>query len=346
MKAKVESRKSKENRLKRSESLRYFRLPHSAFRLCCALALAAAPAAAQQYPAKPIRFVITYPTGGGSDYTVRPIAQKLSEHWGQPVFVDSRPGGSAMIGTDFVVKSPPDGYTLMLSASSEVSMNVVLFKKMPYDPVRDLQPLTLVGTTPPLLLAHPSLPARSVKELVGLARAKPGALSYGSIGTGTPQHFAGELMKTTFGIDMVHVPYKGAAPALIDIVGGHVPLALTAPTTAIPHVKAGRLRALAVTSEKRSGAMPDVPTVAESGAPGFNIVQWYAIWMPAKPPKDVLDKIQGELVRIIQSPDYRQRQLDVATDVVGSSAEYLANHQKTEIEKYRKIAVAAGITPE
>jgi tripartite-type tricarboxylate transporter receptor subunit TctC len=303
-------------------------------------------ACAQGYPAKPIRFVITYPTGGGSDFTVRPIAQKLSERWGQPVFVDSRPGGSAMIGTDFVAKSPPDGYTLMLSASSEVSMNVVLFKKMPYDPVRDLQPLTLVGTTPPVLLAHPSLPARSLKELIALARAKPGALSYGSIGTGTPQHFAGELMKTTFRIDMVHVPYKGAAPALIDVVGGHVPIALTAPTTAIPHVKAGRLRALAVTSEQRSGAIPDVPTVAESGAPGFNIVQWYAIWMPAKPPRDVLDKLQSELVRIIQSPDYRQRQLEVATDIVGSSAESLGTFQKSEIEKYRRIAAAAGINPE
>ena len=303
-------------------------------------------AAAQSYPARAVRFVITYPTGGGSDYTVRPIAQKLSERWGQPVFVDSRPGGSAMIGTDFVARSAPDGYTLMLAASSEVSMNVVLFKKMPYDPVRDLQPVTLVGTTPPILLAHPSLPARSLKELVALARAKPGALSYGSIGTGTPQHFAGELMKTTFRIDMVHVPYKGAAPALIDVIGGHVPLALTAPTVAIPHVKAGRLRALAVTSAERSGAIPDVPTVAESGAPGFNIVQWYSIWMPAKPPRDVLEKLQGELVRIIQSPDYRQRQLEVATDVVGSSAETLADFQKSEIEKYRKIAVAAGIKPE
>ncbi len=316
----------------------------------CAVAVAASSlaglAAAQAYPSKPIRFVITYPTGGGSDYTVRPIAQKLSERWGQPVFVDSRPGGSAMIGTDFVAKSAPDGYTLMLAASSEVSMNVVLFKKMPYDPVRDLQPVTLVGTTPPILLAHPSLPVKSVKDLVALARAKPGALSYGSIGTGTPQHFAGELMNTTFRIDMVHVPYKGAAPALIDVIGGHVPLALTAPTTAIPHVKAGRLRALAVTSAERSGAIPDVPTVAESGAPGFNIVQWYAIWMPAKPPRDVLEKLQGELVRIIQSPDYKQRQLEVATDVVGSSAEALANFQKTEIEKYRKIAAAAGIKPE
>jgi len=303
-------------------------------------------AAAQGYPSKPIRFVITYPSGGGSDYTVRPIAQKLSERWGQPVYVDSRPGGSAMIGTDFVAKSAPDGYTLMLSASSEVSMNVVLFKKMPYDPVRDLQPVTLVGTTPPILLAHPSLPVKSVKELIAFARAKPGVLSYGSIGTGTPQHFAGELMKTTFRIDMVHVPYKGAAPALIDVVGGHVPLALTAPTVAIPHVKAGRLRALAVTSAERSGAIPDVPTVAESGAPGFNIVQWYAIWMPAKPPRDILEKLQGELVRIIQSPDYKQRQLEAATDIVGSSAETLANFQKTEIEKYRKIAAAAGIMPE
>ena len=312
---------------------------------CAALGLAGA-AVAQSYPAKPVRFVITYPTGGGSDYTVRPIAQKLSERWGQPVFVESRPGGSAMIGTDYVAKSAPDGYTLMLSASSEVSMNVVLFRKMPYDPVRDLQPLTLVGTAPPLLMAHPSLPVKSVKELVALAKAKKGQLSYASIGNGTPQHFAGELLNTTFGIDLLHVPYKGAAPALIDLVGGHVPLGLTAPTVAIPHVKAGRLRALAVTSEKRAGALPDVPTVAESGAPGFDIVQWYAIWMPAKPPKEVFEKIQGELVRIIHSPEYKQRQLEVATDIVGSSAEHLAAFQKAQIEKYRKIATAAGIKPE
>ena len=306
----------------------------------------AVAATAQGYPAKTIRFVITYPTGGGSDFTVRPIAQKLSERWNQPVIVDSRPGGSAMIGTDFVVKSPADGYTLLLSASSEVSMNVVLFKKMPYDPVRDLQPITLVGTTPPILLAHPSLPAKSVKEMIALARKQPGALSYGSIGNGTPQHFAGELIKTTFRIDMVHVPYKGAAPALIDVIGGHVPLALTAPTVAIPHVKAGRLRALAVTSAQRSGAIPDVPTIAESGAPGFDIVQWYAIWVAAKTPKDIVDKLHTELVSIIQSPDYKKRQLEAATDIVGSSAEALANRQKIDIEKYRKIAEAAGIKPE
>ena len=307
---------------------------------------AALPVAAQSYPSKAIRFVITYPTGGGSDFTARPIAQKLSERWGQPVVLESRPGGSAMIGTDFVVKSPADGYTLLLSASSEVSMNTVLFKKMPYDPVRDLQPITLVGTTPPVLLAHPSLPAKSVKELVALARAKPGALSYASIGNGTPQHFAGELLKTTFNIDMLHVPYKGAAPALIDLIGGHVPIGLTAPTTAIPHIKSSRLRALAVTSARRSGAMPDVPTVAESGAPGFDIVQWYAIWVAVKTPKDIVDKLHTELVSIIQSPEYRQRQLEAATDIIGSSAEALSTRQRIDIEKYRKIAAAAGIKPE
>jgi tripartite-type tricarboxylate transporter receptor subunit TctC len=302
--------------------------------------------AAQGYPSKAIRLVITYPTGGGSDFTARPLAQKLSESWGQPVVVESRPGGSAMIGTDYVVRSAPDGYTILLSASSEVSMNVVLFRQMPYDPVRDLQPLTLVGRTPPVLLAHPSLPVRSVKELVALARAKPGALNYASIGAGTPQHFAGELLKTTFGIAMTHVPYKGAAPALIDLIGGHVPLGLTAPTTAIPHVKAGRLRALAVTSAQRSGAMPEVPTVAESGAPDFDIVQWYAIWLPAKTPAEIAGKLHTEIVRIIHTPDYGKRQLEVATDVVGSTPEALAALQKSDIAKYRRIAASAGIAPE
>jgi len=310
------------------------------------MAVLAAGVSAQGYPSKAVRFIITYPTGGGSDFTVRPIAQRLTERWGQSVVVESRPGGSAMIGTEFVVRSPADGYTLLLSASSEVSMNMVLFKKMPYDPVRDLQPITLVGTTPPVLLAHPSLPAKSVKELVALARAKPGALSYASIGNGTPQHFAGELMKTTFKIDMVHVPYKGAAPALIDLLGGHVPIGLTAPTTAIPHIKSGRLRVLAVTSAQRSGALPDVPTIAEAGAPGFDIVQWYAIWVAAKTPKDIADKIHTDIVSIVHSPDYKQRQLEAGTDIVGSTPDVLSQRQKVDIEKYRKIAAAAGIKPE
>jgi tripartite-type tricarboxylate transporter receptor subunit TctC len=217
---------------------------------------------------------------------------------------------------------------------------------MPYDPVRDLQPVTLVCTAPLLLVAHPSLPVKSVKELVALAHAKPGALSYASIGSGSPHHFAGELMKTTFRIEMTHVPYKGGAPAVMDNIGGHVPIGFATASLATPHVRAGRLRALAVTSAKRSDAVPDVPTVAESGAPGFDIAQWFAIWLPAKTPKDIASKLHGELMRIIQSPDYKQRQFEVAADVVGSSPEALANLQKTEIEKYRKIAASAGITPE
>ena len=311
-----------------------------------AMGVSAAAFAQTAYPTKTVRFVITFPPGGGSDFTVRPIAQKLTEAWGQPVIVESRPGGSAMIGTEYVVRSPPDGYTILLSGSSEVSMNVALFRKMPYDPVRDLQPVTLVCTAPLVLVVHPSLPVKSVKELVGLARSRPGELSYATIGAGSPHHFSGELMQTTFRIKLTHVPYKGGAPALMDNIGGHVPIGFSTASISIPHVKARRLRALGVTSAKRSEAAPDIPTIAESGAPGFDITQWFAIWLPAKTPKDVAGKIYNDVLRIVQTSDYKQRQFEVAADVVASSPEGLANHQKTEIEKYRKIAAAAGITPE
>jgi tripartite-type tricarboxylate transporter receptor subunit TctC len=311
-----------------------------------AMGVSAAAFAQTAYPTKTVRFVITFPPGGGSDFTVRPIAQKLTEAWGQPVIVESRPGGSAMIGTEYVVRSPPDGYTILLSGSSEVSMNVALFRKMPYDPVRDLQPVTLVCTAPLVLVVHPSLPVKSVKELVALARSRPGELSYATIGAGSPHHFSGELMQTTFRIKLTHVPYKGGAPALMDNIGGHVPIGFSTASISIPHVKARRLRALGVTSAKRSEAAPDIPTIAESGAPGFDITQWFAIWLPAKTPKDVAGKIYNDVLRIVQTSDYKQRQFEVAADVVASSPEGLANHQKTEIEKYRKIAAAAGITPE
>src|SRR4051812_8902609 len=311
-----------------------------------AMGVSAAAFAQTVYPTKTVRFVITFPPGGGSDFTVRPIAQKLTEAWGQPVIVESRPGGSAMIGTEYVVRSPPDGYTILLSGSSEVSMNVALFRKMPYDPVRDLQPVTLVCTAPLVFVVHPSLPVKSVKELVALARSRPGELSYATIGAGSPHHFSGELMQTTFRIKLTHVPYKGGAPALMDNIGGHVPIGFSTASISIPHVKARRLRALGVTSAKRSEAAPDIPTIAESGAPGFDITQWFAIWLPAKTPKDVAGKIYNDVLRIVQTSEYKQRQFEVAADVVASTPEGLANHQKTEIEKYRKIAAAAGITPE
>jgi tripartite-type tricarboxylate transporter receptor subunit TctC len=301
---------------------------------------------AQGYPNKTVRMVIPYPAGGGTDITARPIALRLSEIWGQQFIVDNRAGGNGMIGADIVAKSPPDGYMVLVSAASEMTMNVVLFKKMPYDPVRDFQPVTLATTTPALLMSHPSLPVKSVKELIALATSRPGALSYASVGHGTPQHFAGELMKHMVRIDWVHVPYKGAAPALVDLVGGHIPVGFVALLPAIPHVRSGRLRPLAVTSAQRASSLSEVPTLAESGLPGFDIIQWFAFWVPARTPKDVVDRLNGEIVKIVQSPEYKRRMTEAGADAVGSSADHLGQLQRSEIEKYHKIGGLAGIKPE
>ncbi|MBM3359429.1 MAG: tripartite tricarboxylate transporter substrate binding protein [Betaproteobacteria bacterium] len=309
-------------------------------------AVMAAEIFAQSYPSRPVRMVIPYPAGGGTDITARPIAHRLGEVLGQQFIVENRGGGNGMIGADVVAKSAPDGHTVLVSASSEMTMNVVLFKKMPYDPVRDFHPVTLATTTPALLMSHPSLPVKSVKELIALARSKPGALTYASVGAGTPQHFAGELMKHTLKIDWVHVPYKGAAPALVDLLGGHVPVGFVALLPSIPHVRAGKLRPLAVTSAQRSSALADVPTIAESGLPGFDIMQWFAVWVPAKTPRDIIDRLNGEIVKVVQSPEYKKRMTEAGADAVGSTAEHLGQLQRIEIEKYRKIAALAGITPE
>ncbi len=311
-----------------------------------AFVLSSGSAVAQPYPAKSIRFVLPYAPGGGTDLTARPIAVKLSEHIGRPVVIDNRPGGGGMIGADIVAKSAPDGYTVLVSAASEMSMNLMLFKNMPYDPVTDFQPVTLATTTPAILLAHPTVPARSIKELIALAKAKPMLLSYGSVGTGSPMHFAGELLNHMVKINLVHVPYKGAAPALVDLLGGHVPLAFVTLLAGMPHVKSGKLRALGVTSAQRAAALPDVPAIAEAGLKGFDIVQWFALWVPAQTPKPVVDKLNAELVKIIQSPEYQQRMVDAGTEAVGSTPEFLAAFQKAEIDKYRKIAAVAGIKPE
>ncbi|HZM46930.1 MAG TPA: tripartite tricarboxylate transporter substrate binding protein [Burkholderiales bacterium] len=306
----------------------------------------AAQCLAQQYPVKPIRIVIPYAPGGGTDVTARMLAPHLTERWKQPVIVDSRPGGAGMIGADHVAKSAPDGYTILLAVSPELALNVPLFKKMPYDPVRDFQPVTLLGTSPPVFLAHPSLPVKSVKEFIALARTRPGALSYATPGVGQPHHFAGELIKMSLKIDWTHIPYKGAGPQLIDMAGGHVPLGFAAATVALPYVKAGRLRGLAVASAKRSAVAPDIPTISETAIPGFDIVQWYGVMVPAKTPKDIVDRLHAEFVRIAHTDDFKQKWLAAATEVVGSTPEELARFQLSEIEKYRKIAQAAGMKPE
>ncbi len=310
------------------------------------LLLCAGVTSAQTYPARAIRFVLPYAPGGGTDLTARPIAVKLSEQVGRPVVIDNRPGGAGMIGADLVAKSAPDGYTVLVSAASEMSMNLMLFREMSYDPVRDFQPVTLATTTPAILLAHPSVPVRSVRDMIALAKAKPTLLSYASVGTGSPMHFAGELMNHMVGIKMVHVPYKGAAPALVDLLGGHVPLGFVTLLAGMPHAKSGKLRALGVTSAQRASALPDVPAIAEAGLKGFDIVQWFAIWLPAQTPKNVVDRLNSELVKIIQSAEYKQRMLESGTEAVGGTPEALAAFQKSEIDKYRKIAGVAGIKPE
>ncbi len=303
-------------------------------------------AQAQSYPNRSVRIIVPYAAGGGTDINARPVAQKLTERWGQSVVVDNRPGGNAMIGADAVAKAAPDGYTLLFHASSEIVTNISLFKKVPYDPVRDFAPITLASTTPVIIVTHPSVPARSVKQLIALAKARPGALSYASVGTASPQHLAGEMLKGITKIEMEHIPFKGAAPALVDVLGGHVPVGFIALLPAVPHVKNGRLIAHAVTTAKRSGALPEVPTLIESGFPDFEMAQWYGVLAPAATPKDVLAKLNTDIVWALTLPDVRERLTKDGCDVVASSAEQLAAYIKTEINKNARIIKSANVRVE
>ena len=315
------------------------------FLLAALFSLPLGLALAQDFPNKPVRVIVPYPPGGLSDLITRPIAIKLSEAWGQSVVVENRSGASGMIGTEVVAKSAPDGYTLLIGTISETAINVLLYSKMTYDPVKDLQPITQVATAPLVLMVHPSMPVNTVQDLVALAKAKPGTISYASIGRGSPHHFAGELMSSMLNIKLVHVPYKGGGPALADLVGGHVPVGFVALTSAISNVKQGKLRALAVTTPQRSEAI-NVPTMAESGMPGFDITQWLGIFVAAKTPPEIANKLHRDIVVAVRAPDFRARMADLGTTVVTSTPQELARLQASEIERYRAIATAAGITPE
>ncbi|MGQ0751391.1 MAG: Bug family tripartite tricarboxylate transporter substrate binding protein [Betaproteobacteria bacterium] len=305
----------------------------------------AATIATQAYPNKAIRIVVPSPPGGGADMTARPIAQKLSERWRQPVVIDNRGGASGMIGAEIVAKSSPDGYTLMVGSSAEVALNVTLFPKMPYDPVKDLAPITLATVTPIALVVHPSVPIKSVREYIAIARARPQSMTFASAGPGSIHHFAGEWLKMLAKIDIVHVPYKGMGPAIVDMLGGQIPSGFATLLPALQHMRTGKLRALAVTTQKRAPLMPDVPTFAET-LPGFDVTQWNAVWAPAAMPKDVLDKVSAEIIGIVQSPDYRARMSEQAAEAIGNSPSELAAFQKAEIDKYRKIAQQANIKVE
>jgi tripartite-type tricarboxylate transporter receptor subunit TctC len=313
-----------------------------AFFIAAGSAVTAGPTAAQSYPNKSIRIVVPYPPGGGADMTARPIAQKLNELWGVPVVIDNRGGASGMIGAEILAKAPPDGYTIMVASSAESALNVALYPKMSYDPVRDYAAITLATVTPIALVVHPSVPIKSVKEYIAIARAKPGSMTFGSIGAGSPHHFAGEWLKMLAKIEIVHVPYKGMGPLIVDLLGGHVPSGFATLLPALVHVKAGKLRALAVATQKRVPLLPDVPALAET-LPGFDVTQWNAVWAPAATPKDVLDKLSTDITRIVQSPEYKARMTDQAALAIGSSPLELAAFQKAEIDKYRRIARQANI---
>ena len=308
---------------------------------CCAAAQTVAPGAGQ-YPAKAIRIVTPYAPGGTADILARVVAQKLSEAWGQQVVIDNRPGASGMIGADIAAKAPPDGYTLLMAYTAEIAITQSLFKSMTYDPVRDLAPVTLAAVTPMIFVVHPSLPARNVQELIALAKTRPGELPYASAGNGSPAHLAFELLQRNTQVTIIHVPYKGAAPALTDLLGGHVVMFFSGMPPAMPHVKAGKLRAIAVSTAKRSPAAPDVPTVAESGVRDFDISTWFGVLVPAATPKEIVAKLNAEISRALTLPDVKERLAREGAETAPNSPEQFGRFVQSEIAKFAKIIKESG----
>lgn len=306
-------------------------------------AIAAGTATAQpNYPAKAIRFVVPFPAGGPLDIVARTIGQELNKSWNQPVIIDNRPGAGGNIGADFVAKSPADGYTILMGAVSTHAINVTLYSKLPYDPIKDFAPVTLITSVPNVLVLHPSVPAQNVRELIALAKARPGQLNFASGSTGSAGHLAGELFKSMAGVDMAHIPYKGAAPAVIDLLGGHVSLMFDNLASALPNIKAARVRALAVTTLQRSPLLPQLPTISEAGLRGFDISTWFGIFAPAGTPPDIVAKLHGEIVRVLHAPETRERLATLGAEPVGNKPDEFAAFIKTEIPKYAKIIKASG----
>ncbi len=301
--------------------------------------------AASDYPAKPIRLIVPFASGGGTDITARTIAQKLTERWGQQVIADNRPGANGTIGADLIAKAAPDGYTFGMISTSH-SVNPSLMKKLSYDLVQDLAPITQATTQPYALVVHPSLPAKSMKELIALARARPGALNYGSSGTGGLSHLSGALLGSLAKIDIVHIPYKGGNPAMIDVIAGQIQMLYSTLLQAQTHIKSGKLRALGVTTAKRSPAAPQLPTMQEAGIAGYEVAGWYGVVAPAKMPPAIVAKLNQEIVRILQSPDVKERMSADGSEPVGSTPGQFGTHIKNEVAKWRKLIQETGIRAE
>ena len=309
--------------------------------LAGAMSSAVAQSGTSNFPDKPIKIVVTFTTGGAPDILARLIGERLTAAWGQPVIVDNKPGAGGNLGADFVAKAPPDGYTIVVGTVGTHSINGALYSKMPYDMVKDFTPITLLATTPNMLVINNDVPAKNLKDFIALGK-KEGKMTFASSGAGTSIHVSGELFKTMTGIDMVHIPYKGRATAIPDLLGGRVTMMFDNMPSSLALVREGKLRALGVTSSMRSPAAPDIPTIAESGLPGFDAVSWFALFAPANTPKPIIDKLQTEVRKILKTPDIRKRLADNGLDPVGGTPEELAAYQKSEIGKWAKVVKDSG----
>ena len=317
-------------------------VPSSAGALMLLMLVAASSTQAQSYPSKPIRLVVPFPAGGPADITARIVSPKVAEALGQNILIDHRGGGSSIIGSDIVAKSPPDGYTLLL-ATVTGTINVSLIPKLPYDLTRDFEPVAQLFITTSIFTAHPSLPVKTVKELIALAKSSPTQIIYGSAGNGSPSHLAGELLKTLSGIKLLHVPYKGGGPAVIEQVAGHVQLAFLSAPAVVPYIKSGRLRALAVTNAKRSQVFPDLPTIAEAALPGYESEGWTGIFTPARTPAAVVQRLQGEFANAVRDSDIRTRLLATGTEPAFMASEAFGTKVRDEIARWGKVVKASGM---
>jgi tripartite-type tricarboxylate transporter receptor subunit TctC len=307
------------------------------------IVVSASWASAQSFPSKSLRMIIHFPPGGPTDFVGRALAQKLSEGWKQQIIVENRPGAGGIIGIESVLRAAPDGHTLLFGTSGSLALAPAVNSKLPYDVFRDLAPITLVVINPQILAVHPSLPARNVTELVKLAKSKPGEINYGSVGPGSPQHLGMELLKSMAGVNLIHIPYKGTAPALTDLISGQISAMFNSMPSVLPHVKSGRLRGIAVGSAKRSAAAPDIPTVAEAGYKGYQYVTWYALLAPAATPKDVIAKINADSVRVLSQPDMVQRFASQGAEPAPGTPEELAQFWRAEHEGWKKVIKTANI---
>ncbi len=301
---------------------------------------------ALDYPSRPLRLIVPTAPGGGTDFTGRLVAAKLSESLGQQVVVENRGGGGGSVGADNAAKSTPDGYTLLLGSIATHAVNPALYKKLPYDHIKDFAPVSLIGTVPNALVVHPSVPAKSVQEFIAYAKANPGKINYGSSGVGSPPHLSMELLRSLTGINLVHVPYKGAGPALADLLGGQVQAMCTSLAGLINFIKSGRVRALGVTTAKRNPQLPDVPTIVESGIPGYEVTIWYAVFAPVATPRAIVQKLNTEMVKALNSPEMKERMALQGMDPAPSTPAELAAFVKVETAKWAKAAKDSGATAE